>query len=82
MCLLTYRLVSLFQMMCSLGSVSAAYIYASIYVFGIFFTYELASLFQMLFSFRSYRHTEHLKALRASTLCLSKTLSVTVTSDL
>jgi hypothetical protein len=48
-----YRLASLFQMLFSSGSVSAACVYASINVFGVLFTHRLASLFQKLFSLDS-----------------------------
>jgi hypothetical protein len=50
---MTYRLASLFQMLFSLGSVSAACIYASTYVFGVLFAYRLTSLFQTLFNLGS-----------------------------
>jgi hypothetical protein len=51
--LMTYRLASLFQMLFSLGSESAACIYASPYVFGVLFVYRLNSLFQTLLNLGS-----------------------------
>jgi hypothetical protein len=53
MCLMTCRLASLFQMLFSPRSVSAACVYASIYALGVLFTYRLASLFLMLLSPRT-----------------------------
>jgi hypothetical protein len=40
---MTYRLASLFQMLLSPRTVSAACIYAFIYILGVLFTYRLAS---------------------------------------
>jgi hypothetical protein len=54
-CLRTYRLASLFLMLLSPRTVSAACVYASIYALGVLFTYRLASFFLMLFSPRSVR---------------------------
>jgi hypothetical protein len=52
-CLMMYRLASLFLMLCSPRSVSAACIYAWIHILGVLFTYRLASLLLMLISPRA-----------------------------
>jgi hypothetical protein len=50
---MTYRFASIFVMLFSPRTVSAACVYASIYALGVLFTYRLASFFQMLFSPRN-----------------------------
>jgi hypothetical protein len=52
-CLRTYRLASLFQVLFSPRDVSAACIYALFYILGVLFTYRLASLFLMLLNPRT-----------------------------
>jgi hypothetical protein len=50
MCLMTYRLASLFLLLFSPHGVSAAFIYASIYALGVLFTYRLAGLLHVVLS--------------------------------
>jgi hypothetical protein len=52
-CFMTHRLASLFLLLFSPCSVSAACIYAFIYILGVLFTCRLASLFLLLFSPRT-----------------------------